>query len=370
MTHQINATASGAQDNGAAPVPAPDHPIAPWPGELTSLDNGVRVFVRRTPDLAGTEPAVFVHGLGGSATNWTDLMGLLSDPHGTWPGLAGEALDLPGFGYSPPPADGDYSLDARVAAVITLIERRHTPVHLVGNSLGGAISTRIAARRPDLVKTLTLISPALPDLRPRLLPMRLALVSTPRLGETLLRRLQQIPPERRTDMTVKDLYADPTRLHSDRRAEAVAEVIRRDGLEHAGDALLKSGRALVVEYTRHGPGSLWREAARVTAPTLVIHGSHDRLVNPSTAARAARSFRYGRVVLLPRIGHVAMMERPDLVAAEMQEFIAAAARSEAARFDVARAAADAARSAAAVARAPKSRPTRTAPGGQLGRASS
>ena len=200
--------------------------------------------------------------------------------------------------------------------------------------------------------------------------MRLALVSTPRLGERLLRRLQQIPPERRTDMTVKDLYADPTRLHRERRAEAVAEVIRRDGLEHAGDALLKSGRALVVEYTRHGPGSLWREAARVTAPTLVIHGSHDRLVNPSTAARAARSFRYGRVVLLPRIGHVAMMERPDLVAAEMQEFLAAAARSEAARSDVASAAADPGRSDASVARAPRSRPGRTAPGGQLGRASS
>jgi pimeloyl-ACP methyl ester carboxylesterase len=371
MTDQINAATSGAQDNGAAAVSAPGRPIAPWPGELVQLDNGVQVFVRRTPDVAGAERAVFVHGLGGSATNWTDLMGLLSEPHGTWPGLAGEALDLPGFGYSPPPADGDYSLDARVAAVIALIEKRHNgPVHLVGNSLGGAISTRIAARRPDLVKTLTLVSPALPDLRPRLLPMRLALVSTPRLGETLLRRLQQIPPERRTDMTVKDLYADPTRLHSDRRAEAVAEVIRRDGLEHAGDALLKSGRALVVEYTRHGPGSLWREAARVTAPTLVIHGSHDRLVNPSTAARAARSFGYGRVVLLPRIGHVAMMERPDLVAAEMQEFIAAAARSEAARSDVARAAADVARSAAGVARAPKIRPTRTAPGGQLGRASS
>jgi hypothetical protein len=185
-------------------------------------------------------------------------------------------------------------------------------------------------------------------------------------------------------MTVKDLYADPTRLHRDRRAEAVAEVIRRDGLEHAGEALLKSGRALVVEYTRHGPGSLWREASRVTAPTLVIHGSHDRLVNPSTAARAARSFRYGRVVLFPRIGHVAMMERPDLVAAEMQEFLAAAARSEAARSDIARATnaartdaartdtgrSDTGRSDTGGARMPKLRPGRATPGGQLRRASS
>jgi pimeloyl-ACP methyl ester carboxylesterase len=65
----------------------------------------------------------------------------------------------------------------------------------------------------------------------------------------------------------------------------------------------------------------------VTAPTLIIHGSHDRLVSPAMSGKAARAFRYGRVVVLPRIGHVAMMERPDLVAAEMREFLTAAARA-------------------------------------------
>jgi pimeloyl-ACP methyl ester carboxylesterase len=337
MTDQFEPDASHAHGNGtpfshvSGTSPANAGPIPRWPGELVQLDTD-EVFVRTTPANPDAEPAVFVHGLGGSATNWTDLMGLLSQERRDAPALAGAALDLPGFGFSPPPADDDYSLDARVAAVVQLIEKRgNWPVHLIGNSLGGAISTRIAARRPDLVRTLTLISPALPDLRPRLLPMRLALVSTPGLGMRLLRRLQQIPPERRTEMTINDLYADPSLLPSERRAEAIAEVIRRDGLDYAGDALLRSGRALVTEYTRSGPGSLWRDAARVTAPTLVIHGSHDRLVNPSTAGRAARSFRYGRVVVLPRIGHVAMMERPDLVAAEMQEFIAAAARAESGR---------------------------------------
>jgi|HubBroStandDraft_5_1064220.scaffolds.fasta_scaffold96628_2 pimeloyl-ACP methyl ester carboxylesterase len=308
---------------------APGNPIARWPGETVQLGIG-QIFVRATPVAADSEPAVFVHGLGGSATNWTDLMGLLSQPRGDAPALAGEALDLPGFGYSPPPADDDYSLHARVQAVVQLIEARHRgPVHLIGNSLGGAISTRLAARRPDLVRTLTLISPALPDLRPRLLPMRLALVSTPGLGARLLRRLQLIPAERRTDMTIHDLFADPRLLHPVRRAEAVAEVTRRDGLPYAGDALLRSGRALVAEYTRPGGSSLWRDAARVTAPTLVIHGSHDRLVNPATAGKAARTFLAARVVVLPRIGHVAMMERPDLVAAELREFLAAAARDEA-----------------------------------------
>jgi pimeloyl-ACP methyl ester carboxylesterase len=61
----------------------------------------------------------------------------------------------------------------------------------------------------------------------------------------------------------------------------------------------------------------------VTAPTLVIYGSHDRLVRPAMAALAARAFRGGRVVVLSRTGHVAMMERPGLVAKEMRALFAA-----------------------------------------------
>lgn len=286
------------------------------------------VFVRTASAQPDAEPALFVHGLGGSAVNWTDLMDLLRQPGALGPdapGLACEALDLPGFGFSPAPQDGDYSLAARAAAVIALIERRgYWPVHLIGNSMGGAIATRIAARRPDLVRTLTLVSPALPDLRPRPLPLRLALVSAPGVGRVIMSRLQQLPPERRADMTIGDLYADPRLMQPERRAEAVSEVLRRDGLSYASEVLIESGRALVSEYIRRGPGSLWGDAARVPVPTLVIHGSHDRLVNPAAAARAARTFRSCRVVVLPRIGHVAMMERPDLVAAEMREFLSAA----------------------------------------------
>ena len=77
-------------------------------------------------------------------------------------------------------------------------------------------------------------------------------------------------------------------VHPLRVAEEVAEVARRDGLGYAGQVLLGSARGLVAEYMRRGPRSLWRDAAQVTAPTLVIYGSHDRLVGPRLAALAAR----------------------------------------------------------------------------------
>jgi pimeloyl-ACP methyl ester carboxylesterase len=306
---------------GTAPSgPASGAPILPWPGEVVQTQVG-DVFVRSGPDRPGSEPAVFVHGLGGSALNWTDLMAQLSDA-GATPQLATEALDLPGFGFSPPPADSDYSLDARVAAVTALIDKRgYGPVHLIGNSLGGAISTRVAARRPDLVKTLTLISPALPDLRPRPLPLRLAVVAMPGVGRWLVTKMKTLPVERRAESSIAELYVDPDRIQPERRAEAIAEMLRRDALGYSVDALLGSARSLLTEYTRPGPASLWADAARVTAPTLLIHGSHDRLVNPGMSGRAARTFPNCRVIVLPRIGHVAMMERPEEVAAEVRDFL-------------------------------------------------
>jgi pimeloyl-ACP methyl ester carboxylesterase len=309
-------------------------PIAPWPGEFVQLGPD-QVFVRSTPVQEGSEPVLLVHGLGGSATNWTDLMDALRLPPEDGPDgppLACEALDLPGFGYSPVPADGDYSLDARAATVISLIEKRgYWPVHLAGNSLGGAVCVRVAARRPDLIRTLTLVSPALPDLRPRALPMRLSLLCAPALGPWLLTRVHRIPAEDRTSMFIRDIYADPSLVHAKRRAEGISEINRRDQLDYADDVLLATARGLVAEYIRRGPRSLWRDALRVTAPTVVMYGSHDRLVRPAMAALAARAFQNGRVVVLPRTGHVAMMERPAIVAREMRGMIGATRRPVQAR---------------------------------------
>ena len=53
-----------------------------------------------------------MHGLGGSSQNWSALMPLLADV------VDGEALDLPGFGDSPPPDDGNYSVTGHARAVI------------------------------------------------------------------------------------------------------------------------------------------------------------------------------------------------------------------------------------------------------------
>ncbi|MCU1594162.1 MAG: alpha/beta hydrolase fold protein [Frankiales bacterium] len=284
-----------------AELPSWDGVLPPYPGELEG-----EVFVRRAP-ASGGQPALFVHGLGGASTNWTDLMGLLA------PTLDCAALDLPGFGWSPPAAS--YTLRTHVRAVVQLLERQgRGPVHLFGNSLGGAVATRVAARRPDLVRSLTLISPALPNLRPKKgLDPRLPLLALPGM-QKVLRRMNEVTPEQQMLMMINLCYSDPSVVPQQRRQEAIEEVVRRQGLSHGMPALVGSLRGLIASYLQRGPRSLWHQAASVRVPTLLIWGSEDRLVDVALAPKALAAFPHSRLLVLPSVGHVAQLEQPETVA--------------------------------------------------------
>ena len=283
--------------------PLPEHAgVRPvWPGSQVG-----DLFVRRGP--GGREPGLFVHGLGGSATNWTDLMGLLDGV------VDSEAVDLPGFGWSPPARRSTVGAHAR--AVIGHLERSgRGPVHLFGNSLGGAVSTRVAADRPDLVRTLTLVSPALPNLRrTKGSDPRLPLLLLPGLARLAERRLAARTPEQRARGVLELCYGDPSTIPPQRMAEAVREMARRGALPHAQDAFTSSLRGLIRSYLARGERSPWAAAARVQAPTLLVWGDRDRLVDVAIAPRAARTYPDVRLLVLPGVGHVAQMERPETVA--------------------------------------------------------
>jgi pimeloyl-ACP methyl ester carboxylesterase len=257
-----------------------------------------------------------VHGLGGSALNWTDLMGLLGDR------LHAKAVDLPGFGYSPPAADGDYSVRAHASAVIAFIEADgRGPVHLFGNSLGGLISTLVAAARPDLVRSLVLVSPALPNLRPGRWRTEVAVLGTPFVGPMLTRRLAQMSVDRRVDGLFRLVFADPSVISPERRAEAGEEILRRATLPYAAQSMALSSRGLVETFLVRGPRSVWAQAATVTAPTLLIFGREDRLVPHQVGPKAASIFPDSQLVVLPRTGHVAQLEHPDIVDHFVREFL-------------------------------------------------
>ena len=286
--------------------------VTPWPGDMVEV-GGQQLYIRTTPGDEDTgEPALFVHGLGGAATNWTDLAGLLRKR------LAIEAIDLPGFGRSGAARNGDYSLQAHARTMIAYLEQAgRGPVHLVGNSMGGSISIIVAALRPDLVRTLTLISPAVPDVKLRLHALqndwRMGLLVVPILGSMALRKMGAVPIESRVRGTIAACFADPSRLSYQRFQEMVDEARERADRPHADQAMLRSTRALVRSQFLRGGGG-WRLMRRIEAPTLVIWGDEDKLVAPDLAPFVAAAIRDSRLLVLANVGHTAMLEEPETTA--------------------------------------------------------
>ncbi len=313
---------STESSEAAVADPAPTVPVAGAAADGETLRTvslpGLSLTVRsRPPRLEAAAPALFVHGLGGSSQNWSVLMDLLADE------VHGEALDLPGFGFSPPPDDGDYSINGHARAVVALLEsERRGPVHLVGNSMGGTIATRIAALRPDLVRTLTLVSPALPELPPQRTAWPTALASVPGLPRLYARATRDWSTQRRTRALLSLCYGDASLVSAEEFEQDAREYERRLALPYFWDVMVRSTRGLVNAYTLGGQHSLWRQAERVLAPTLLVYGGRDKLVSFRTAQRAAKAFRDSRLLAIPDGGHVSMMEHPQLVARAFRDLLA------------------------------------------------
>lgn len=306
-----------ADARALAPTGTADRPRPHWPGRMVT-SGGVTLHVRETPGpdgpaQPGDEDVVFVHGLGGSATNWTEIAGALSSR------FSGVAVDLPGFGRSTPPPGNDYSIAAHADAVLCFLAGRSRPgrpVHLVGNSLGGAVALTVAARRPELVRTLTLVSPAMPDRRPtpsRIADPRMALALLPVVGSRVRAELTAESPRERLARTMRLCYADLGRVSDAAFELAVGEATERADQPWAAEALQRSFAGLVSSWFAPPGRSLWATASRVTVPTLVVWGEADRLVSVRKAARTVASLPAGRLLRLPGVGHVAQMECPSLV---------------------------------------------------------
>lgn len=303
-------------------LPGPSEPPIPlFPGRLEG-----ELFVRRTggSPRSGTArsgkgsavPAVFVHGMGGSSANWTDLMYLLA------PTLPGIALDLPGYGYSRPTDDGKYTINRYANAVIDVIEAGGSPVHLFGNSLGGTTAVTVASARPDLVATLTLISPAL------LTRTVMAKYHLPKVIDVVagVRAARNLSPDefarRRTTAMFELCFADPRRIHPQRLEDSIIETERRSRLPHNQTIALATARALLESAAPKGPASIWEKARTVQAPTLGIYGTQDQLVPVELVPRTAESFERGRMVIFSDCGHVAQMEHPKLTAETVLQWMA------------------------------------------------
>ena len=188
---------------------------------------------------------VCVHGLGGSAVNWSALAPLLTDRYRVLaPDLAGHGLTRSGGRGTSVNANRDL-LDRFIRSMSA------RPVILMGNSMGGMISLLEAAYSADLVAGLILVDPALPFMpaRPDLLVAAMfALSGMPVLGRVVLGSARSLPPEAAVAGMLALCCTDPSRVDPAVRAEH-AEVARRRA--KFSDAAPRHGERHPVGH-RHG----------------------------------------------------------------------------------------------------------------------
>jgi pimeloyl-ACP methyl ester carboxylesterase len=254
-------------------------------------------------------PLVMVHGLGGAAINWMAVGPELAETRRVI------ALDLAGFGETPL-LNRSATVGANARLVHGFVEKVvGEPVVLIGNSMGGHIAVLEAAAHPEAVRSVVLVDAAIPGPHvrrpPPLMLGAMAALSVPGLAQTILdHRVRTLGAEGLVMQTLALVCADPSRV-SPEVVEAHVHLTReRSGLgRQNARAFIQASRSIGL---RMASPAFWTRAAAVSAPVLVVHGSLDRLIPVDAARRLVEKRPDWELKVLQGVGHVPMMETPDL----------------------------------------------------------
>jgi pimeloyl-ACP methyl ester carboxylesterase len=264
---------------------------------------------------------IAVHGLGGSAVNWSAVAPMLTDRCRVL------APDLAGHGLTRSLGRGT-AVAANVALLHRFVESVASgPVILIGNSMGGMISLLEAAREPARVAGLILVDAALPFVPTRPDPavtVLFAMYATPVLGGMLMYRRRRMSPDAAVASTLSLCCVDVSRVPADVVAEHVAVARRRAKFTDIDRDFLAAARSVMTTTGYLGGGPYRRAIRSIGAPVLMLHGARDRLVPVAAARDAARRNPSWSLVVLPDLGHVPQLEAPAATGKEILDWLGSA----------------------------------------------
>ncbi len=236
---------------------------------------------------------VLAHGFTQSARSWATFQRLLE---ARLPEAATVAVDLPGHGDAPPPADADLW-----ASADRLVSEGGGGIY-VGYSMGGRVALHAALAHPDDVEGLVLIG------------------ATAGIDD----------PDERTDRRVAD-----ERLADHIETVGVATFIDEwlmnplfAGLSEAtamrADRLRNTAVGLATSLRSTGTGTqtpLWDRLGEIRCPTLVLAGEHDAKFT-DLGRRLADALPRGELVVVCGAGHSVHLEQPDATVAAIATWLA------------------------------------------------
>jgi pimeloyl-ACP methyl ester carboxylesterase len=263
--------------------------------------NGVELFYEETGE--GPETIVFSHGLLMDHSMFEAQRVAFSARYRVI------AYDHRGQGQSQDPGSG-YDMDTLATDAASLIlALSAAPCHFAGISMGGFVGMRLAARRPALVRTLTLMNTSA-EAEPWLNRLRYGF-------QAQLVRLVGAAPF--AGVAANRLFGATTRARQERRAmlEEWTRKLRRRP-RNVADALM--GVMQRKEVTAD-------ELSAIRCPTLIISGEEDTERPPADSEHLAACIPESRLVCLAGAGHSSALEVPEAVITAMRGLLEDAHRA-------------------------------------------
>lgn len=233
----------------------------------------------------GEPPLLLLQGLGYTADMWTHVLAALSEPRATI------RFDNRGVGRSDLP-DGEWSMEDMADDAVRVLDAADVErAHVMGVSMGGVIAQELALRHPGRVVSLVLgcTHPSGRD----------AVRTTPEAAAMLMDRTPRSPREA-IEASLPFLYAETTS----------ADAIEKDVTVRLRWPLRAKAYWGQLDAMRHHDGLLER-LRTLTLPTLVIHGTQDKLVQPGNAALIADAISGARLEWLDGASHLFWTDQPQ-----------------------------------------------------------
>jgi len=258
---------------------------------------------------SGEKTLVFVHGLSSNADAWSKNIEALKTTYTC------VALDLPGYGKSSKP-DVNYTPTYFAEVVFQFIEKlKLQNVVLIGHSMGGQASVKLASQHPETIKKLILVAPA----------------GLEQFSEASAKMMASFLTEESVKNTSEAQIVKNYALNFYEQPEEVSKIIAdRIRIIEASDfdahcnAIVKS-----VSGMLHDP--IANDFQSLSQPTLVIFGDQDMLIpnryfNPTLTTKTVgeiplNQIKNSRLEFVENAGHFVQFEKPLEVNALIEEFI-------------------------------------------------
>ena len=276
---------------------------------------------RSSADGGSEVPHLFVHGLGGGATNWLEVMGGLGEDREVI------TMDLPGFGRTAPPRHSAARVRANARFLPAFMDAMGIERAIVhGNSMGGLLTALLGGIAPERIDRAVMVAPALPTAKSDLTHLpgpvfrRFAPFVVPGVGSTLLRTIWS-----RTDVEVLlDEAIGLTVSSRDRISPAMLTIMQeniRFAKRHSWrvESLAYAVESLVAALL--GGRELTEGVLAMPTDTLVVWGDVDVLVGRPVISHLHEQRPDWDYAVLPGVGHVPMLEAGERYVAVVRAWL-------------------------------------------------